>query len=159
MLRKRSALKADVRHVMKNLSAVSASELRTARASVENTSRSMATLLKTHGGVAILDRAEPIAILIFQPTRDPKLMSTAFMATEKFFGAAWKPTRFLRRFLDQKMEAMPGVSLRSTTFSTHPELARWFRLMGYGEPQVEGSSYTFFRRPADLVARQPSVPS
>ena len=159
MLRKRPAEKADIKYIMKNLSAVSAGELEAARASAENTARSLAALLKVHGGVTILDRAEPIAVLLMMPTRDPRLMSTAFMATEKFFGAAWKPTRFLRRHLDARMASLPGVSLRSTTFSTHPQLARWFRLMGYGEPQTEGASHTFFRRPSDIEPAAPSSPA
>lgn len=156
MLRKRSATKADIKHVMKRLSAVSEGELKAANASAETTAKSLAGLLKLHGGTTILDRAEPIAVLILRPSKDPELMITAFMATEKFFGGAWKPTRFLRRHIDQKMSALPGTSLRSTTFSRHPQLARWFRLMGYGEPQVEGASQTFFRKPSGLNRPHPS---
>ena len=147
MLRTRAATKADIKAVMKSLSEISVSELHAAGYSVEQLTYYMHQWAREGDPVVVLDRATPIAILIFQPTESPDTRGTAFMATEGFFGGQTQPTRFLRKYLDRKMEKQPGVSLVSITYSQHLTVDRWYRLMGYGEPEVQGTSKIFTRAP------------
>jgi hypothetical protein len=132
---------------MKRLSKVSLDEIRAGNYTIEEVTDAMLQLWRASGGVTILSWAKPLAVLIFTPIPGQKSLGTAFMATDAFFGDAWKPSRLLRRYLDRKMATLPGISLVSYTYSTHPELARWYRLMGYGAPTVEGAKHTFVRPP------------
>ncbi|WP_156938541.1 hypothetical protein [Mesorhizobium sp. LNHC252B00] len=137
--------------MMKGLSKVSLDEVAAGGYALDDVTDAMITLWHRSGGTAILDRAEPIAVLIFTPVPD-KILSTSFMATEAFFGSNWKPTLYLRRYLDRKMDKLPGVSLMSFTYSTHPEVARWYRFMGYGAPLTEDKRNTFTRSPSNRSA-------
>lgn len=158
MLRTRTATKADIKRVMKSLSDISSEELRhagyldeTGHIDLNQPTTMMINAARTDDAVTILNRAEPIAILILQP-ESSTVHTTMFMATEGFFGEGnWAPTRFLRRYLDVKMKRKPGVTLRSMTFSRHPQLLKWYRLMGYGapEPRPDGNGNTFTRSPAE----------
>lgn len=147
MLRTRAATKADIKAVMKSLSDISASEIQAAGYSIEQSTDYMHQWAAGGDPIVVLDRATPIAILIFQQSGTPDMRGTAFMATEGFFGGRTQPTRFLRKYLDRKMEKLPGVSLLSITYSPHPTVDRWYRLMGYGEPKVQGASKVFTRTP------------
>jgi hypothetical protein len=140
-------VKADIKAVMNSLSEVSASELQAAGYSVDQLADLMQQWARGGEPVVVLDRATPIAILIFQRTATANVLGTAFMATEGFFGGRSQPTRFLRKYLDQKMRKMPGVALVSLTYSQHPTVERWYRLMGYGDAKVEGAGRTFTRGP------------
>jgi hypothetical protein len=146
VLRSRPATKHDIKRVMENLSKVSLDEIAAGGYVINDVTDTIIELWRRSGGTTILSRADPIAVLIFTQLPDGTL-GTSFMATEAFFGSRWKPTLFLRHYLDRKMDKLPDVSLMSFTYSTHPEVARWYRLMGYGDPMTDGKRNTFVRAP------------
>lgn len=129
---------------MKDLSAVSRDELEAAGLSVKEASDMMISLLRSHKATVILDRADPIAALVFRPISGSEV-ETSFMATEGFFGGRTSPTRFLRRYLDRWLATRPGISIVSTTYSRHKEVARWYRLMGYRHDTAGADANTFRR--------------
>lgn len=154
MLRTRAATKADIKAVMKSLSDISADELRHAgyvdedgQIDIAAPTQMMINGAKTGEAVTILNRAEPIAVLILLP-QSKTLMHSMFLATRSFFGDGnWAPTRFLRKYLDAKMAKQPGVMLKSLTYSQHPQLLKWYRFMRYGAPEIQpdGKGHTFTR--------------
>lgn len=153
MLRCRRATKADIKAVMGSLSEISASEIEAAGFSLELATQYMQQWAIQGDAVAILDRATPIAVLIFQTAQSPDKRGTAFMATEGFFGGRSQPTLFLRKYLDRKMRTLPDVSLVSRTYSLHGTVDRWYRLMGYGDAVKDGTSKVFTRVPRPLAGR------
>lgn len=154
MLRMRTASKADIKAVMKSLSDISSEELRHAgfvddggEIDLDQPTKMMIDAARTEDAVTILNKAEPIAILILI-TETKTLLTSMFMATGGFFGEGNSaPSKFLRRYLDAKMKKLPGVVVKSMTFSRHPQLEKWYRFMGYGapEPAPDGNGNTFTR--------------
>lgn len=147
MLRHRKATKSDVSFVMKNLSNVSAKELQFAGYSVAQAKETMIGEMKNSESIAFLDRAEPMAVLIFMEEALHEY-TTMFMATEKFFGGSWRASLYLRRFLDGRFASNPRLVVRSQTFSDHEQLHRWYQIMGYegGIKNLDGLSTSFVRR-------------
>ncbi|MGX5843601.1 hypothetical protein ACWGTI_23045 [Mesorhizobium sp. ArgA1] len=145
MLDARKAIESDIKSVMTSLSATSAGELITAGRTIEEATEQMVEWSGEGEAIAIDSDNSPIAILIFRD-EDANVLGTSFMATEQFF-TGWLPTRFLKRYVDAKMKKLPGVAVVSTTYSQHPSLHRWYRLMGYRDPATDGVSFTFVREP------------
>ncbi|MES0040027.1 hypothetical protein [Mesorhizobium sp. M0091] len=150
---------------MKALSDISADELRHAGyvdeagvIDLKEPTEMMVTGAKKAEAVTILKRADPIAILILQPL-SKTLLHSMFMATGGFFSAGnSEPTRFLRKYLDAKMEKRPLQAITSTTYSQHPLLLKWYRFMRYSEPTLEadGKGHTFVRPPGLKARRAPN---
>ncbi len=145
ILRHRSATKTDVKAVMKNLSEVSKSELSHAELSPEIAKKMMLDAMKASEAIAFLERAEVMAVLIFNQVAQNEF-STMFMATEKFFGQRGRPSLYLRRYLDGRFASNPKLVLTSETYSDHPELHRWYKLMNYDPGVKEGARTRFIRR-------------
>lgn len=150
MLRHRPATKQDIRYVMKNLSDVSAGEVETAGYTLSDATALMLNAMRSGEAIAFLDRATPIAIMVFEPAVDG-VTTTMFLATEDFFGGRPRPTLFLKRFVDRRFEKNPGLVLRSTTFSNHPKLIRWYDIIG-GKLVGQDGTMSIFERTGSLSA-------
>lgn len=147
MLRAVAATKNHVRTIMRKLSLVSAGELENGNLDINLITTMMISLCDQIPGHVLMDRNVPIAVLFVTPLGDGTL-STAFMATEGFFGGRSRPTIFLRRLLEKRLAELPPMPVKSRTFSSHPEVDRWYRAMGYDPfPLVEGPSQTYTRQP------------
>jgi hypothetical protein len=150
MISTRAATASDVRDVMANLSDISGAEVFAAGYTLHSGTQLMVQTRKRHGATAIVEGDQAIAILIFDRSNQTE-WSTLFMAKEPFFRSGRsEPTKALRRHIDGVLRSNPGVALSSITYSTHPELARWYRIMGYGEGKPEGRGTRFRRTAHDL---------
>lgn len=142
----KTASEGDIRAVMTSLSIISEADLIVAGYSVEDATEQMIAWSTEGEAVTILNDETPIAILIFLNV-DQNVLGTSFMTTAGFFEADVSPNDFVRKYIDVKMKALPGVALVLTTYSQHPSLATWYRLMGFRAPATDGISYTFVRDP------------
>lgn len=145
MLRYRPATKQDIRYVMKNLSEVSADELEAAGYTLSEATDLMLGAMRSGEAITFLDRATPIAIMVFEPAIDG-VTTTMFLATQGFFGGRSRPTLFLKRFIDRRFENYPELVLRSTTFSNHPMLIRWYEIIGGKLVRQDGNMSIFERK-------------
>ena len=141
----RKASEADIGHVMRHLSDISAGEVAITGYTIDEATAQMLKWAEEGEAVAITIDDFPIAILVFK-SEDLNVLETSFMATQPFFNGSL-PTRYLKRFLDDKMKKRPSVAVVSTTYSRHPSLHRWYRRMGYRDPATDGASFTFVREP------------
>lgn len=127
-----------------HLSEISKDELEQAGYTPQSARKLLFTLLLDSDAIVILERATPIAILIIQTTAED-ICETYFVGTEAFFTGA-RPTLHLRKLVDKRLATKHRhMKLVSISFSAHPELLRWYKLMGYELGEQKGRYHKFVR--------------
>lgn len=82
----------------------------------------------------------------------PRHSSLWFIATEAYWQTGAKGVRFGRSFLRAIEQRYPGEHLTARTWSDHPDVERWFALLGFERQSFEGLSQVFVR-PASMKAK------
>ncbi len=85
------------------------------------------------GTATVLDiDGEPAAIFGHLPhTQHQNARVTWFLATNAYFELGARGVIMARRYLDQLQNVYPGETFYSLTNSDHPDVNRWFNLLGY----------------------------
>lgn len=81
---------------------------------------------------------------------------TWFIATDRFGEAAMGITRFLRRFIMDKLAQNPGAVLELISAVDHPHAERWFSILGFkmAEPPTRLFTKYYYQKPVDFKAEK-----
>jgi hypothetical protein len=80
-------------------------------------------------GIAITANGRPIAVLVHSP--GPKgVRHTDFAAKDDFFALGARAALFMRQAVAAIFNEYPEHAFLASTLSPHPEVERWFRVLG-----------------------------
>lgn len=74
---------------------------------------------------------EGVPVAIYGAVEKNGTYYTFFAATESFNAIARQITRFLRRFLIEKLAEKPGARLELGSLCDHPKADDWFKALGF----------------------------
>jgi hypothetical protein len=77
----------------------------------------------------------------------PRRASLWFVSTERYWKTGAAGVRFGRAFLRSLAEKYPGEWLVARSWSRHPDVERWFALLGFKLSTATGLSREFVRPP------------
>ncbi|EJB02912.1 hypothetical protein Rleg9DRAFT_1726 [Rhizobium leguminosarum bv. trifolii WSM597] len=103
------------------------------------------------GNLWALDfHGEPIGLIGFQ--RDEidvgvPVLATFFVGKAKFFDPAVPSVRFGRKFMRKMQTEFDNLPVVSMCYGVHPEIERWYRLMGYRLAETYGVQRNFVLDP------------
>ena len=130
-VRVRPALASDVHSVVNELSSISRCELRTVGVGLQDAEE--AAHRGIANGVALAGEVDGRAAFLFWFYPTVGATPTFFLSSPLYFQ---KPTALMflsRRVLRECAEAYPKAIFVSHTFSSHPDVGRWFKLLGFKE--------------------------
>jgi hypothetical protein len=128
------ATKQHVIKVMNNLSPQNAQELENLGLGLWEAFKRIKGFMQSGEATALLLGEEPCCV--FGVVWDAKdYHKTWFIATEEYWKLGMVGVRHARKFLQQARRNGPLIT---GSASPHPEVERWFRLLGYEKMQEEG---------------------
>ncbi len=132
-MRARKAEPKDLRIVFGDLAERCLSEIRDAGYSVSQAKDVFRRLQKDGNLWALVAGDETIGLIGFEHDDDQQepAMATFFLGREAFFDPSIRSASFGRRFMREIQAGFGNRAMISVCFGTHPEIARWYRLMGY----------------------------
>lgn len=77
----------------------------------------------------------------------PRRSSLWFIATEAYWRTGAAGVRFGRSFITSLENRYPGEYLSARSWSDHPDVDRWFALLGFRPEAFHGNSRVFLRHP------------
>jgi hypothetical protein len=82
----------------------------------------------------------------------PRRSSLWFLATERYWKTGAAGVRFGRSFIKSLETRYPNEYLTARSWSDHPDVERWFALLGFKLEAMHGLSRVFTRRPSGKKA-------
>lgn len=83
-------------------------------------------------GDAVSDARGLLFVMAHEPhPTEPAVRVTTFAATQRYFGMGASGVRLGGRYLANLRKRYPGVTFEAHTFSPHPEVDRWFTVLGF----------------------------
>lgn len=79
----------------------------------------------------------------------PRRASLWFIATERYWRTGADGVRFGRSFIKSIQDRYPTEHLSARSWSDHPDVERWFALLGFRLESMQGLSRVFTRGPSD----------
>ncbi len=123
---------ADVDHVLSDLSDVSAIEMMNFECTKWDMLKRARACMDSGGLDCLVENDEPLAMIGTVITNgQPYTHRTWFIASKKYFDMGVKSVIAGRRYMSTLAKSRPGVSFESLTASSHPEVERWFALLGF----------------------------
>jgi hypothetical protein len=120
MITVNNASTADIREVFANLSAVSRAEMMREEGEPD---------FQVSHVFCVRDELGPLFVFGFGAWQ-PGTWRTSFGGTQRYFDMGAAGVRLMQRFVRKLMADHPGDVFISRTRSTHPEVVRWYRLLG-----------------------------
>lgn len=104
---------------------------------------------KSGAAQALVFRDEVLAIIAWGPGEalGRPIIGTYFLAKEEFFTDEVPSVRFGRKFMRELQAHVGNLPLVSMCWGTHPEIERWYRLMGYRLAETFGRQRNFVLDP------------
>jgi hypothetical protein len=139
---------ADVQSVLASPSAVTARELERAKLTPwtalkffrDSLKEGEARTVRIDGAIGFILGIAPHPLL-------PRRSSLWFIATEAYWRTGAAGVRFGRSFIKTLEARYPGEYLSARSWSDHPDVERWFALLGFQLEAIHGMSRVFTRHP------------
>jgi hypothetical protein len=90
---------------------------------------------------AITETEQPIAVFGFRKSEERGIYDTWLASSPRFFSTG--TVLPIRRILRMIGNRFPGITFRTLTFSPHPQVARWFKLLGYEQRRLFGGAIVY----------------
>jgi hypothetical protein len=126
---------ADVEYILENLSEVSAAEMMAFELTNWDMMHRARQCMKTGGLDCIIENGKPLAVIGSIYEKDPYIHRTWFIATQQYFDMGVKAVLASRRYMTTLAKSRPGVCFQAFTGSPHPQVERWFALLGFQKIQ------------------------
>lgn len=135
----RTATTADLAAIFRELSLRIADQYTSAGLNIEEAKDEFLMSLKEGRAHTLLNGGKPVAIIAWREVGDAA--QTAFAAHKSFFS---RPTvRFCKKHI-RRIQALCGnLPIDSYSWSDRPEVAKWFRVLGFRERE-RGNGFTVF---------------
>lgn len=95
--------------------------------------------LKEGRGHSLLQGDEPVAIIAWD--EDESCVHTSFAAREAFFSAS--TVRFCKRHIRHIQRLCGNLPVRSYSWSDHPDVQRWFEVIGFRKVESDNGCNIF----------------
>lgn len=143
----KTATVADVHQVAQSLSEISRAEM-VYKFGAEwwHTIRVVKDFLTLGPGVTLLEDDRPVCVFGHFPKPEGGRV-TWFLSTDRYFALGARGVVFTRRYLDGLRRAWPGEAFHSYSSSPHPDVWRWFKLLGYTQIGDSSPGYRHFVLP------------
>lgn len=142
-MRARNATLGDLEVVFHELSTRMSAEYAAADKDAKIAYDNMMMNLKEGRAHALIDGDRPVAIIAWH--EHAEVAETMFAAQEQFFTAS--TVRFCKRHIRQIQQLAGNIPIHSRGWLDRPEVARWFRIIGYVD-RGRRNGYTLFELPA-----------
>ncbi len=133
-MRARTATIGDLETVFRDLSGRMSADYVAAGLTLQGAQDSLMMDLKEGRAHALLDGEAVVAIITWHETDHSA--ETAFAAREGFFSAS--TVRFCKKHIRRIQELTGNLPILSRSWLDGPEVARWFRIIGYEQKQGNG---------------------
>lgn len=147
----------DVERILDDLSDISKAEMAVLRTTPFDMMRRARHCMKGAGLDAILRDDEPIAVFGAAPmVGEENVLGTWFLASRAFFEHGARSTLFCRKHMAKVADSHPGKEFMAYTASDHPDLDRWFALLGFADQKHLDlvSIYRYCREKREAVGRR-----
>jgi len=135
----RTATSLDLAAIFRNLSLRIADQYSAAGLNIEEAKDEFLMSLKEGRAHTLLDDGKPVAIIAWREVGHAA--QTAFAAHDNFF--THQTVRFCKRHI-RRIQALCGnLPIDSYSWSNRPEVAKWFRVLGFRE-RKRGNGFTIF---------------
>lgn len=135
----RTATPADLAEIFRNLSLRMADQYTAAGLNIEDAKDEFLMSLKEGRAHTLLDDGNPVAIIAWREVGDAA--QTAFAAHESFFSRG--SVRFCKAHIRRIQELCGNLPIDSFSWSDRPEIAKWFKVLGFREKGKE-NGYTVY---------------
>ncbi|CAN7420216.1 hypothetical protein [Aminobacter sp. LjRoot7] len=143
-MRARTATVGDLEVVFHDLSKRMSDEYAAAGKDAKSAYDNLMMNLKEGRAHALVEGDRPVAIIAWHENSDAA--ETLFAAQDEFFAA---PTvRFCKRHIRRIQQLAGNIPIRSRGWLDRPEVARWFRIIGYVERGRQHGALLFELPPA-----------
>lgn len=140
----RTATPADLSAIFGNLALRISDQYTASGLNIEDAKDEFLMSLKEGRAHTLLEAGAPVAIIAWREVGDTA--ETAFAAHESFFSRA--SVRFCKQHI-RRIQALCGnVPIDSYTWSSRPEIAKWFKILGFRERERNNDVTIFELDPA-----------
>ncbi|MBB6468752.1 hypothetical protein HNQ96_004639 [Aminobacter lissarensis] len=143
-MRARTATHGDVEKVFNNLANRMLKEYAAAGMDAKSVYDNLVMNLKEGRAHALVEGDRTMAIIAWH--EDSDAAETLFAAQDDFFTAA--TLRFCKRHIRQIQQLAGNIPIRSRDWLGRPDVARWFRIIGYVERERR-DDWTLFELPPE----------
>jgi hypothetical protein len=145
MITHRPAKYSDVFAILEDLSDVSRAEMMNFDRSNWDALYCAKACMRGGGLDCLVENGTPLAVIgTVSNAEDCYKHATWFMASKKFFDLGVKSVIGGQRYMRQLAKSRPGVSFESLTASKHPQVERWFALLGFRRVMVYSQGYELY---------------
>jgi hypothetical protein len=142
----RTATPQDLSHVFDHLAERISQEHAKAGETGSKAHEKLLMYLREGRGHALLDGNKTLAVITWH--EEGGIAYTSFAADEEFFSA--KSVRFCKRHIQKIQQLCGNIPIRSISWSKHPDVDRWFAVIGFQKVEQDEKSSTF-ELPANRV--------
>ncbi|SFU22661.1 hypothetical protein [Mesorhizobium sp. YR577] len=135
----RTATTADLTAIFRDLANRMADQYATAGLNIDEVKDEFMMALREGRGDTLLEGGKPVAIIAWREINHAA--QTAFAAHESFFSRS--SVRFCKKHI-RRIQALCGnLPIHSYNWSDRPEVAKWFRILGFKEVE-RGKGFVVF---------------
>ncbi|RJG44433.1 hypothetical protein [Mesorhizobium sp. DCY119] len=135
----RTATTADLTAIFRDLANRMADQYATAGLNIDEVKDEFMMALREGRGHTLLEDGKPVAIIAWREINHAA--QTAFAAHESFFSRS--SVRFCKKHI-RRIQALCGnLPIHSYSWSDRPEVAKWFRILGFNEVE-RGKGFVIF---------------
>ena len=127
----RTATSTDLSAIFRDLSVRIADQYSAAGLNIEEAKDEFLMSLKEGRAHTLLEDGKPSAIIAWREVGD--VAQTAFAAHESFFSRS--SVRFCKRHIRHVQALCGNLPVDSYSWSSRPEVAKWFRILGFREKE------------------------
>lgn len=135
----RTATSADLSAIFRDLSVRIADQYSAAGLNIEEAKDEFLMSLKEGRAHTLLEGERPSAIIAWREVGD--VAQTAFAAHESFFSRS--SVRFCKQHIRRVQALCGNLPVDSYSWSSRPEVARWFRILGFREKE-KGQGFVIY---------------
>lgn len=140
----RTATALDLAAIFRDLSLRIADQYSAAGLNLEDAKDEFMMSLKEGRAHTLLQDGKPVAIVAWRETGDAA--QTAFAAHESFFSRS--TVRFCKRHIRRIQAVCGNLPIYSYSWSNRPEVAKWFRILGFQEKERKNGRTVYELGPA-----------
>lgn len=153
MITARPTTLADIQAVLAQPSAVTARELERAGLTLWQALKLFRdNLVEGEARTVLIDGEIGFVLGIAPHPMLPRRSSLWFIAMERYWKTGAAGVRFGRSFITSLESRYPGEYLTARSWSDHPDVERWFALLGFKLEAMHGLSRVFTRPPSGKKA-------
>ena len=140
----RSATMDDAYEIMRDPSFLTAAELGGMGLTPWQALKCVREWLDPRTSDALYENGRPVALFGHNAHKHfPKVRLTWFICRQRFWELGPRGVILCRKYLQSQQVRWPGTTFQSFSRSSHPDVARWFTLLGY-EMKVENDGTVCF---------------